>query len=447
MSLEITNSSKFIINEISIITKTGKLDLSGMFEEINLFDSVFMSVMNGNILISDSIGLSGKLLFDGSEAILLDISKGPGSSILNFKKAFRVYKQSDRENLNQNSEKYILHFVSDELIYSDQQLINQAYKTTYDDVVKKILINYLKIPSTKQNGLVEKTTGIRDIVVPNLKPLDAIEWCTKRSIDLKRSPNYVFFENNIGYNFASLSTLLSQKELFTIKFPPKNLEQTTVVDDLLSPKDYEIINQTDKIEMTRSGVNAGTFIGFDPITRTIATRKVGYEDHYGKMKHANDNPNYSPATNKSGQDASQAYDSKKTVSTFGSFRKESNYIKKYDPTSLSKIEVQEDFIFQRKAIIANLMNKRIKLVIPGNFQLTSGFVLNVRVPMKAAKDIKEINEDRSLSGRYLITAARHIINYEKHETILELATTSNELEFIPSGTNQQTREIDNYGSY
>ena len=218
MSLEITNSSKFIINEISIITKTGKLDLSGIFEELNIFDSTFVSVMNGNILVTDSIGLSAKLLFDGSEAILIDISKGPGSTILNFKKAFRIYKQTDRENLNQNSERYILHFVSDEMIYSDQQLINQAYKTTYDDVVKKILTSYLKIPATKQNGLVEKTTGIRDIVVPNLKPLDAIEWCAKRSIDLKRSPNYIFFENNIGYNFASLSTLLSQKELFVIKF-------------------------------------------------------------------------------------------------------------------------------------------------------------------------------------------------------------------------------------
>ena len=139
--------------------------------------------------------------------------------------------------------------------------------------------------------------------------------------------------------------------------------------------------------------------------------------------------------------------SKKTVSSFGSFRKESNYIKKYDPTSLSKIEVQEDFIFQRKAIIGNLMNKRMKLVMPGNFQLTSGFVLNVRVPMNAVKDGAGDNEDRSLSGRYLITAARHIITYDKHETVLELATTSNELEFIPSATNQQTREIDNYGSY
>ena len=230
-------------------------------------------------------------------------------------------------------------------------------------------------------------------------------------------------------------------------FPPKNLKDNSAVNELLSPRDFEVITQNDKIKTTRDGVNAGTFIGFDPLTRTVAAKKIGYEDHYSKMKHSNDNPNYFASVNKEGKDSSQAYDSKKTVSIFGTFRKESNYIKKYDPTSISKNEAQEDFVLQRKAIISNLMNKRIKLVMPGNFQFTSGFILNVRVPNSAVKDSTDDNDDRSLSGKYLITATRHIIGYEKHETILELATTSNELDFIPSATNEETQQIDNYGWY
>ena len=331
-------------------------------------------------------------------------------------------------------------------MFSDQQLVTQAYKGTYTDIIKKILVSYLKVPDNKLNGVIENTTGIRDIVIPNLKPLDAIEWCAKRAIDENRSPNYVFFENSLGYHFASLSTLVSQKEVFEIRFRAKNLEETSVIDDLFSPKHYEMINQVDKIKATRDGVNAGTFIGFDPITRKVAARKITYEDHYSAMRHGNDGPNYSASVNRGGEDSSQAYDSKKTVSSFGTFRKDSAYIKKYDPSSLSKIEAQEDFIFQRKAIFSNLMNKRMKLVMPGNFQLTSGFNLNVRVPNFALRDNKEENDDRSLSGRYLIIAARHIIGFQKHETILEMATTSNELPFITSGTNQQSKEIENYGT-
>jgi hypothetical protein len=446
MSLDVGTASKFIVNELSIVTKSGKLDISGLYDELNIFDSILLPVINGNVLITDSLGLSSKLIFDGSESILMDLSKSQGSNVLNYKKAFRIYKQSDRENVNQNSERYVLHFVSDEMMFSDQQLVNQAYKTTYSDIVKKILSVYLKAPSNKLNGVFEISTGIRDIVIPNLRPLDAIDWCAKRAIDEKRSANFVFFENNLGYNFVSLSTLLSQPELFKIKFSPKNLEDTNALEDLFTARSFEVVNQVDKIKETRSGINSGTFIGFDPITRTVAVKKLNYEDHYSAMKHANDNPNYFSTKNKSGTDASQAYDSKKTVSTFSAFRKDSAYVKKYDPTSISKQETQEDFIFQRKAIMANLMNKKMKLVMPGNFQLTSGYNLNVRVPNYAVKVGGDDNEDRSLSGIYLITATRHIIGYQKHETIVELATTSNELPFIPSGTNAQTREIENYGA-
>ena len=88
-----------------------------------------LPVLSGNILIADSIGLSGKLLFDGSEVIQIDITKDQDGQIAAFKEAFRIYKQTDRKNLNQNSEKYILHFVSDELMFSDQQRVNQSYET------------------------------------------------------------------------------------------------------------------------------------------------------------------------------------------------------------------------------------------------------------------------------------------------------------------------------
>lgn len=440
-------ASKFSLNELSIVTKTGKLDISKIYEEINVFDSVLTPIMSGSVIINDSIGLSSKLIFDGSEVLLINIGKDNDSESLRLKKAFRIYKQSDRRNINQNSEKYSLDFVSDEFIFSDQQRINQAYKTTYSDIVQKILVDYLKTPSTKMSGIFEKTTGIRDIVIPNLRPLDAIEWCAKRSIDSKKSPNYMFFENNLGFNFASLSSLLSQRELFKIKFSTKNMEETNIVDDLLSPRSYEVVNQTDKIQMTRSGVNAGTFIGFDPITRTVKNKRIGFEDHYNAMTHGNKTPNFSQSTNRGGELSTEAFDSKKTVSSFGTNRKNSEYVKKKDPTSISKLEVQEDFIFQRRAILFNLMNKRIKMVMPGNFQLTSGFNLNIRVPDFSLKETGGDNEDRAASGKYLIIATRHIIGFDKHETILEVATTSNELGFIPQSTADQNKVLSNYGTY
>ena len=115
MDFNVLKSTQFKVKEISVVTKTGDaLDISEMYEELSIFDSMFSPVITGNILVTDSVGLSSKLYFDGSEALLLHIAKDENSEIAEFKKAFRIYKQSERKDSGLNSETYVLYFVSDE---------------------------------------------------------------------------------------------------------------------------------------------------------------------------------------------------------------------------------------------------------------------------------------------------------------------------------------------
>jgi len=444
MSFEIGKSTEFKINELVIVTKAGNIDISTIYEEINIFDSLFMPVMSGSILIRDSIGLSGKMFFDGSEALLIDINKDPNSDIANFKKAFRIYKQSNRSNENQNSEMYTLSFVSDELIYSDQQRINQSYENVYSEIIKKILFDYLKVSDNQLGGSYDATVGLKKIVIPNLRPLEAIEWCAKRSTDAQSSPNFMFYQNITGYNFAALSNLLTKPEILNIKFEPKNTTDSNPFKEISSARSLEVITQSDNIQKTRSGVNASKFIGFDPITRTIAAKNISYTDHYNTMKHANENPNISVIQNRDGKTNDQVFDAKKAVSFFSAARQLSEYIKKYEPESLSKDDNLEQYKSQRKSIVDNLMAKRVKLSMPGNFQLSSGFNITLEAPNFGVKEKGDSNEDQSLSGKYLIIGSRHIIGYEKHETIIEVATTSSSNEFVPVSNPQQQQEILNY---
>lgn len=441
--MDISNSNQFKVNELVIVTKAGKIDITALYEELNIFDSVLMPVMSGNILVKDAVGLSSKLFFDGSESILIDISKF-NNETASFKKAFRIYKQSDRTNVNQNSEVYVLHFVSDELIFSDQQKINQSYEETYSEIIKKILIDYLKVPENNLGGIYSDSFGIRNIVIPNLSPIEAIQWCTKRATDLNQSPNFLFFQNITGYNFVSLSKLLTQPEILDIKFLTKNISGRSPVEEISGVKSFEVLSATNLIERTRAGVNAGTFIGFDPITRTISSKQIGYNDHYSGMKHGNETPNFTPIINRDGKENSINFNSKKTLSIFGTARKFSEYIKKNDPTSISTNETTEDFIFQRKAIITNLMSKRLKIVMPGNFQLSSGFNVNVMAPIFGEREKNSDELDKSISGKYVIIASRHIIGFEKHETIIEVASSSSENDFILSSSFEEVREIMEY---
>jgi hypothetical protein len=445
MSISVKKSTQFTINELYIVTKTGEtIDIKAIYEEISIFDSLFTPVMSGNILIKDSVGLSGILLFDGTEMLLMDISKDANSDIANFRKAFRIYKQSSRKNNGMNSEMYVLHFAADEIMFSDQQRVNQSYEGTYSSVVGKILTNYLKVPENQLGGRYEDSIGVRKISIPNLRPLEAIEWCAKRAVDKNQSPNFMFFQNMTGFNFVTLSTLLSEVDVLDVKIETKNQSKSNPIFEMSTARGFEVIAQADSIERTRSGINAGQFIGFDPITKTTSKKQINFDSVYNSLKHANDNPNLSIELNRAGQDVRQSFDSKKTVSIFSAAQQLSGYIKEKDPTVLSVLDNFENYIFQRKAIIDLLMSKRIKVAMPGNFQLSSGFNVNVAAPTLGKKEKGSDNLDPSMNGKYLIVASRQIIGYDKHETIIEVASTSTNNEFIPAASPKQNQAYLSY---
>jgi len=363
MTVTLKDSTQFRVKRISIMTKGGAIDVAPLYDEINIYDSLFMPMLSGNILITDTVGLSKALNFDGSEVI----------------------------------------FIS--------------------EIVKKILQNYLKLENNEK-GIFENSFGIKKVVIPNLNPIDAIEWCTKRSVDNKNAPSFVFFSNLIGYNYTSLSSLLKKDSILRIKFDPKNINDGDALNEISSARGFELVVLNDSIDKIRSGVNAGKFIGFDPLTRSFNEKNITFNDHYNSVDHLNKNPNKTEIFNKDNTTNYTSINSRKVLSIFGTNRKNSSYIKKNDPDSISKIEDYENFSFQRRAIFKNLIAKRMRVVMPGNFQLTSGFNVEVLTSGFSRKSKGSENDDVSLNGKYLIVAARHTLTNNKHETLIEIATDS-----------------------
>lgn len=440
------NSTQFKVVEIKLVTKYGTVvDISKVYEELNIFESMLSPVMSGSIMIQDSVAMSADLRFDGAESILIHIIKDESLSIYNFKKAFRIYKQKNRQNIGLNSESHVLYFVSDEFMYSEQRRVNQSYEDTYSNIAAKIMDEYVKPPQSKLR-LYDQSVGLKKVVIPNLRPLEALEWCAKRATDAKQSPNFVFFENVYGFNFASLSMLLPVDYNNDIHIVLKNQVGKTPEQEIIYARSYELLGYVDAFERTRQGVYAGKYMGFDPITRTIYTKKITYDDHYNSMTHGNPNPNLTRFDNRDGKFNTDEFDSRKSIYMYETSQKQSAYIKSHDPASLSKLENYEDFIFQRRAIFNNLYSKRAKITVPGNFLLATGYTVNAFIPEFDFKEKSDDNLDDSLRGRYLIIGVRHIIGFDKHETVLEVASTSS---VTPSGTSHpdQTKKLLSYPRY
>lgn len=437
---KVLSSTQYKIKKLAIVSKIGTMDITGLFEELNIYDSIFNPCITGNILIRDSIGLTNKLSFDGSEVLIVHMGKTENEAI--FKKAFRIYKQTERKSINLSSEAYLLHFVSEEFIISQQTRIAQSFRETYSKVVEKILRDNLGV-TNDMICLFEESEGIRNVLIPNKTPFDAITFCSQRALNKKQSPTFLFFENKIGYNFVTLSSLLSDSPVHHINFQLKNLADDQ--SELMGAMKYEVVSQFDLNKSITSGLFAGTFIGFDPITRSIGVKTSNFNSLYNKNEHANKSPNIGIITNKFGLKNTEMYDSRVVVFPMDAFGSTSNYIKQNDPLSIDAADDTYNYKLQREASFRNLLNQRLRVLMPGNFDLTSGLTANLLVPSRGEKAKGVDDVDYSLTGKYLIVAARQMITYQKHETIIEVATDSNNRGIVYQSSELQNNLMDSYG--
>ena len=413
----------FEIISLDIFLKNGQeISLKGLYQEINLYDSVFSHCLTGNILITDSIGLINSLQFDGQEGILIRIGKTREEII--FQQSYRIHKLSNRKNINQNSEMYVLHFISDEYIFSAQQRVHQVFtNSTYTQMVVQLLANYLGVDKM----VLHDSEGLHTKQMPNMTPLDTVAWISKRALDKNKSPSFLFFQNRYGYNFVSLNELVKNNPI-RVTFDPKNLgESENFNEEFYGARYMSVISQYDVVDSIESGVYASTLTGFDPITRTIKTKNLTFSDHYKENNHLNENSNQVEFNNQ--KDISRiaktnlkSYDSRQLLYPASYDRGTSKYIQNNDKNSINYAE-NPDYLLKRKAIMKNLMTKRVRVVVPGNFRFTTGQTVLLNLPER--QEQTSDNKDDSLFGNYLIIGARHIITYNKHETVFDAVTDSN----------------------
>ena len=140
-------------------------------------------------------------------------------------------------------------------------------------------------------------------------------------------------------------------------------------------------------------------------------------------KNLNKFPNASAGFNRENKDLSEMYDSKVTLYPYQTTRVNTSYVKKNDNATATIIDDTHTYIPQRKAILNNLLQKKVCVNLPGNFAISSGFVLNLQSHSYSLQTEKTSKDD-SISGRYLIIGTRHMIKPDKHETICELVSDS-----------------------
>ena len=142
--------------------------------------------------------------------------------------------------------------------------------------------------------------------------------------------------------------------------------------------------------------------------------------------------------NRHGLTVDQSNGSRVVVGFSSEQRQKSNYIKKNDPKAATVVDDAENYLFARKSIFANLLQKRIRITVPGNFIYSSGLNVNLK-GFNLTQNDRNDTKDVSTYGKYMIVSTRHTIRPDTFETIIEVASDTTNSPVI-SSDNAQVQE-------
>jgi hypothetical protein len=306
--------------------------------------------------------------------------------------------------------------------------VSQAFSGSIDQMVTDICYNYLK---TKKDVLVEETRGVHKFVIPRVKPTNAIKFLRKntRSLSYENS-GMLFYENAHGFQFKSYEGLFCSKDgtprEIKAHYTPKvkNVGEDDTY-NAQSVENFKVISQFNTLQNTAHGVYASRLITHDLYNKTFATHDFDYNLEYEKQNHLEQDANGGKIDN-NGILPFFNYDNGET---FGSKNEGVLFLQSETAKVHNTHELPQSKDILQKRVSQHLAvnSLAIEITVPGNSEINIGDIVHFAMPKYSKATENDINDqDTYLTGRYLISAARHQVSIvsKKHTTVLELIKDS-----------------------
>jgi hypothetical protein len=430
----IITADDYALEEAYLITSTAKTDIKSLLIEMSYYEDILTGICSGNILITDSINMIDRLGMTGFDYLKLKFSKSEvAGNLYTTEKYFRVYKISERLLTNNSTETYTLHFCTEEFFLSQQiKLSRSCPGKKISEIVYDILNKDLMID--KKYIRLQETEGVFDLVLPYKNPYETIQWVSKYAKPIgKKGADFLFYENAEGFNFYSLQNLFSQNSYNRYIYMPRNLgdkfsglKTSELARNLIGLKSYVFLNTFDSLYGTTTGAFSNRVYSIDPLTRTYKITDFNYENYFENATTLNKHSITPKLKNRLGKTPTESYEAVVKVVTSNAGQKKALGISE-KPWEVANDLFVENYISHRFSQIALSHYSRIKIAVAGDPNLTVGMIIDIFLPSNKGSgtgyNVGEVDEYNS--GRYMITAIRHIIDSnKKYETIIEVVKDS-----------------------
>ena len=434
---------------IDLINHKGEaIDLKFIFIELNLYESIYKNAVTGTLIITDAKNQIGRLEVQGLERIAFKLSSPGITNVEDMLDAsvetgepFHVYKITDRKQIGPGVMQYTLHFGSREFMRNLRTKVSQAYNGRLDIAVRKILQEEDYLDSRKKLKY-EKTGNSNKIVIPNLRPFDAINMIANRSLPEKSNTvGYYFYQTVKGFHFRSWDSMVSKQGNATrpiaqefyympLKFKDEAIENK-IEHDFKSVQSYRFLsNFHDVAANTALGTYGHRVISYNLYDKSIVEGDWNYHNMFDSTKHTDYENNYRDAEKTPIASSPVDYDNTKGISDYPesrvSLQSTTQFLHNKEKGAKYGLDVFGDSFNKGQQVSQQnqiLHGTTLKLVVKGQSYLEPGDLIQFNIrPIDADKT--DIEEDYRYSGQYVITKIRHQITSDIYTMVLECAKDS-----------------------
>lgn len=404
------NIQKLLLTDYS---QSNQIAIGDLVKQIDLYESIFDNTLKAELTIVDGIGLIETVPIVGEETVEIKIAtpgSPEGSTTDRISHTFSVGKVQNREKGPNNTDIYNITLDSSLLLTGATQQISKHYQGLISDIAGKIYRQ--AFPSDK--GLnTEPTINNVNLVIPSLNLFEALNMLTYWATTDKNGNLFFVYEDHLnGLNFKSVGAMLSSDPIQTYTYSVNNVDHTNpfIASNVKIGKDFDITVPAAK------GAFASEVTSVDLLTKTFSTKKFAYKDSFGSTPHI--------SNNKLILDANQLNTNAGKTFTYLSDarRKDSKYIKESkSELDLNYKQTIEDHVALRNSIQQQIDQNKMIIEVPGDLRLVPGKTINVIFPANDSTTKSNTRQDGYLSGKYLITHARHsLVMGSNYKTALQL---------------------------
>ena len=278
-------SGDVIIDAVYIVIDEGThnedtIDLSQLFEELVLCESIDDFCMSGTISILDGYNLRDNAPIYGGERINI-VFHTTGAPDHPIQYTGIVYNISAPAKTSEHVSAYSIHFVSDFQYVNARTYVNSALTGNVSEIVQRI--------ANKREMLAGKrfvdtpTKGITKYTFGRERPATAIAYAMRGAVSAQAKSGYVFFENNKEFRFHPITELYASEPVTEYTYRVGSFFQETDqrhVEKFNAIQEYEVLEDSDMMSRIREGQHGATWVYLDILNKKIHTKYYDRETQY-----------------------------------------------------------------------------------------------------------------------------------------------------------------------